>query len=234
MIQTSHFPPKDTSLLKVGTCKVATFSIGLQNRVGFGEYWPALMVSKSLGLWATMRWTSALRPTPGGPTSTWNNSDILFFHRIKAFSYAQNDVQFSFTIYVVNALDCWYCYQGFAGERGDPLNGLVQLQVGGVHLGVLLESVTKPLLLLLLQRKISAKKIRWHFSLQRKEPDLTQIVPDWPYRILYISLSILEVWSMQLIIKTFVPQHIWYCLKVPPSLKVIVIEVFVNAERKLC
>ena len=43
------------------------------------------------------------------------------------------------------------CDQGFAGEWGNPLDGFVQLQVGGVHLGVLLESVTKSLLLLLLQ-----------------------------------------------------------------------------------
>ena len=56
--------------------------------------------------------------------------------------------------------DC--CDQGFAREGGNPLNGLVQLQVRGVHLGVLLESVTKPLLLLLLQRNISAEKIHWH------------------------------------------------------------------------
>merc|ERR1719391_638451 len=40
-------------------------------------------------------------------------------------------------------------HQGFAGERGNPLDRLVQLQVRSVHLGVLLESVTKPLLLLL-------------------------------------------------------------------------------------
>ena len=46
--------------------------------------------------------------------------------------------------------------QGFAREWGNPLDRLVQLQVGGVHLGVLLESVTKPLLfLLLLQHNIN-------------------------------------------------------------------------------
>ena len=45
------------------------------------------------------------------------------------------------------------CDQGFAGEWGNPLDGLVQLQVGGVHLGVLLEGVTKPLLLLLLREQ---------------------------------------------------------------------------------
>ena len=54
------------------------------------------------------------------------------------------------------------CDQGFAGERGNPLDRLVQLQVRSVHLGVLLESVTKPLLLLLLQQNISAEKRNWN------------------------------------------------------------------------
>ena len=46
--------------------------------------------------------------------------------------------------------------QGFAREWGNPLDRLVQLQVGGIYLGVLLESVTKPLLLLLnLQHNIN-------------------------------------------------------------------------------
>ena len=54
------------------------------------------------------------------------------------------------------------CDQGFAGEWGNPLDGLVQLQVGGVHLGVLLESVTKSLLLLLLQGKYQLKYMSQH------------------------------------------------------------------------
>ena len=43
------------------------------------------------------------------------------------------------------------CHQGFAREGRDPLHRLVELQVGRVHLRVLLERVAEPLLLLLLK-----------------------------------------------------------------------------------
>ena len=82
----------------------------------FVQYWPALMVSKSLGLWATIRWTSALRPTPGGPTSTCNHWDISF--SLKGIVGVSN-----IQCYCINesiGSDGWWLWPGFCGRMGEP------------------------------------------------------------------------------------------------------------------
>ena len=180
------------------------------------KYWPALMVSKSLGLWATMRWIRALRPTPGGPTSTWAPFTLYFLWEMSKY-------QRNFLLLFWKWFPQWKfggCDQGFAGERGNPLDRLVQLQVRSVHLGVLLESVTKPLLLLLLQQNISAEKRNWNMMLllllvQKSravwmerwvtsfaEANLSEL--SWHHNLYFLKHT-WQVWSLQLIYQNFCP-----------------------------
>ena len=180
------------------------------------KYWPALMVSKSLGLWATMRWIRALRPTPGGPTSTWAPFTLYFLWEMSKY-------QHNFLLLFWKWFPQWKfggCDQGFAGERGNPLDRLVQLQVRSVHLGVLLESVTKPLLLLLLQQNISAEKRNWNMMsllllVQKSravwmerwvtsfaEANLSEL--SWHHNLYFLKHT-WQVWSLQLIYQNFCP-----------------------------
>ena len=105
-------------------CRLEMFSLSFQ--VGCSvrrrKYWPALMVSKSFGLWATIRWTKALLPTPGGPTSTCKSPNVTFFDSLKAFweKPALTFLRKIKTIRKYNILNIFMLWPGFCGRKGAP------------------------------------------------------------------------------------------------------------------